>query len=257
MRRLVPAAVLFLALTGPGVALAVDHKNLDEGRPLRLEDAYSIAHGEIALEVGAAGIFPRRGPDRAVVPVEILYGAFPNLQVSLGTQLSTDPRAIEEPAKSGDLHLAVLYNLNQETLTLPAFGLKGALSLPTGVGSAGVDLELKGIVTRSFGDVSLHFNAGYALLTGTARGERDGRWELVLGASYPIGAPAHTRTTLVADIFAEQSVRRGEDSLVGVEAGVRHQLTPRIVLDAGVSTELAGPADRVPLQVTVGISFGF
>lgn len=139
MRRLVPAAVLFLALTGPGVALAIDHKNLDEGRPLRLEDAYSIAHGEIALEVGAAGIFPRRGPDRAVVPVEILYGAFPNLQVSLGTQLSTDPRAIEEPAKSGDLHLSVLYNLSQETLTLPAFGVKGALNLPTGAGSAGVD----------------------------------------------------------------------------------------------------------------------
>ncbi|HXG03853.1 MAG TPA: transporter [Candidatus Binatia bacterium] len=252
------AVLVVLPLAGaPGVVFAIDHKHLDQGRPLRVEDAYSIAHGELAVELGAAGIFSRRGPNRAAVPVEVLYGALPNLQISLGTSLSTEPRAIEAPTKSGDLHLSALYNLNQETLTLPALGVKVALNLPTGVGSAGVDVEFRGIATKSFGDVSLHGNAGYAFLTGTGPGERDGRWEFVLGASYPIGAPRHTRTTLVADVFAEQASRRGRDDVVGVEAGVRHQLTPRVVLDAGVGTELVGAADRSPLFVTVGISFGF
>lgn len=79
----------------------------------------------------------------------------------------------------------------------------------------------------------------------------------VLGASCPIGAPTHTRTTLLADVFTEQAVRRGEDDVVGVEAGVRHQLTPRIVLDADTGTEVAAPADRNPLFFTVGVSFGF
>lgn len=140
---------------------------------------------------------------------------------------------------------------------MPAFGVKAALNLPTGVDSSGVDVELKGLITRSFRDVSLHVNAGYAFLTGTERGERDGRYELVLGASYPIGVPKHTRTTLLADVFTEQSAKRGGENTVGAEVGVRHQLTPRLVLDAGVGSEFAGPADRAPLFFTVGISFGF
>jgi hypothetical protein len=42
-----------------------------------------------------------------------------------------------------------------------------------------------------------------------------------------------------------------------VEAGFRHQLTPRLVLDLGVGTEFAGPADRSTFFLTTGISFGF
>lgn len=257
MKRLIAALGLAALIGGPGAALALDHKNLDEGRPLRLEDAYTISHGEVAIEVGASGIFARRGPNRAVAPIELLYGALPNFHVSVGTQLSTDPHAIDEQTKSGDLHLGALYNFNQETIALPAFGLKGELNLPTGVDSSGVDVELKGLVTKSFGDLSLHFNGGYAFLNGTERGERNGRYELVLGASYPVGAPKHTRTTLLADVFTEQSRERGDENTVGAEIGVRHQLTPRLVLDAGIGTEFAGAADRSPLFVTVGISFGF
>ncbi|MBI1733998.1 MAG: transporter [Candidatus Rokubacteria bacterium] len=257
MKRLAVVLALAVVLGVPAPVIALDHKNLDEGRPLRLEDAYSIAHGELAVEVGAAGVFARRGPNRAVLPLEIVYGALPNLHLALGTQLSTDPHAIDEQTKSGDLHLSALYNLNQETLSLPAFGIKAGLNLPTGVDSSGVDGELKGLVTKSFGDVSLHMNAGYAFLGGTERGERDGRYELVLGASYPIGVPTHTRTTLLADVFTEQSREHGEDNVVGAEVGVRYQLTPRLVLDAGVGTEFAGPADRSPFFVTVGVSFGF
>lgn len=257
MRSLAFVLMVTVAIGVPAVAFAVDHKNLDEGRPLRLEDAYAISQGEWALEAGASGVFARRGPNRAAFPVELLYGVLPNLHVSLGTQLSTDPHAIEEQTKSGDLHLSTLYNFNQETLVVPAFGAKLGLNVPTGVDSSGIDVELKGIVTKSFDGVSLHGNAAYTFLNGTERGERDGRYELVFGASYPIGAPKHTRTTLLADVFTEQSVRRGEDNVVGVEGGVRHQLTPRIVLDAGVGTEFAGPADRSPLFVTVGVSFGF
>lgn len=54
-------------------------------------------------------------------------------------------------------------------------------------------------------------------------------YQLVLGASYPVGAPRHTRTTLVGDVFTEQASRRGESNIVGIELGVRHQLTSRIV----------------------------
>src|SRR5258706_651594 len=97
------ALTLAALLLVPSIALAIDHGNLDEGRPLRLEDAYAISTGEIALETGAGFSLLRRGPDRGFFPIEVLYGALPHLQVSVGTTLSTHPPDIDEPVKSGDL----------------------------------------------------------------------------------------------------------------------------------------------------------
>jgi hypothetical protein len=256
MRRLIAclSAVLVLA---PIQAGAVDHKNLDEGRPLRLEDAYAISTGEIALEAGAGFTLRRHGDDRGFFPIELLYGAFPNFQVGVGTTLSTDPREIDEPGKSGDLRIGALYNLNQETLVMPAFGVKLEVELPSGVGSKGVDVEVKGIVTKSFERLSVHFNAAYLFLTDSDRGQRDGRYELVLGASYPIGAPKFTRATLIADVFTEQNTHRGESNVVGTELGLRYQLTPSMVWDVGVGTEFAGPSERSPFFFSTGLSWAF
>src|SRR5262245_6562928 len=138
------AFTLALVLSAPISAFAIDHGNLDEGRPLRLEDAYAISTGEIALETGAGFSLLRRGPDRGFFPIEVLWGALPNFQISVGTTLSTDPHEIDEPAKSGDLRVSALYNLNQETLVMPAFGVKLEVNLPTGVDARGVALKLKG-----------------------------------------------------------------------------------------------------------------
>ncbi|MGH7320602.1 MAG: transporter [Candidatus Rokuibacteriota bacterium] len=255
--RLLAIVSLVLVVGLASTAHAIDHKNLDEGRPLRLEDAYPIASGEWALEAGASITVQRKGPDRGLFDVEILYGTIPNLQVGLGSALSTDPREIEEPTKSGDLQLHALYNFNQETLTLPALGAKLTLNVPTGVDSSGVDVELKAIASKSFDRLSVHLNAAYAFLTGADGNERDGRYAFAFGASYPIGAPRYTRTTLVGDVFAEQGARRGDATIVGIEVGFRHQLTSRVVVDAGVGTEFAGPADRSSFFFTTGLSVGF
>jgi hypothetical protein len=256
MRTLI-ASVLAAVIMMPIAALAIDHKNLDEGRPLRVEDAYAISTGEIAVEAGAGFSLRRRGPDRGFFPIELLYGALPNFQIGIGTTLLTDPREIDERGKSGDLRIGALYNFNQETLVMPAFGAKLEVELPTGVDSKGVDVELKGIITRSFERLSVHLNAGYQFFTDTRHGERDGRYELELCASYPIGAPHFTRATLVADVFTEQSTHRGESNVVGAALGLRYQLTPRMVWDAGVGTEFAGPADRSRFLFTTGFSFAF
>ena len=257
MTRIVAVLGLVIVVVVTGPASAIDHKNLDEGRPLRLEDAYPIASGELALEAGGGFRMARRGADQGFFPVELLYGALPNLQVGAATVLFTDPHELDDRPKSGDLHLSALYNFNQETITLPAFGLKLGLDSPTGVDSRGFGVELKGIVTKSVDRLSLHLNAGYEFLTDTRRGERDGRYEFALGFSYPVGAPQFTRATFVGDVFAEQASRRGESSTVGVELGLRFQLTPRIVWDVGVGTEFTGPADRSRFIVTTGVSFGF
>lgn len=255
MKTWITVAIVLMASAGS--AEAIDHKNLDEGRPLRLEDAYPVAHGEIAIETGTGFTLLRRGPNRALFPVEMLYGAFPNFQVGIGSSLSTDPHAIDDRPKSGDARASALYNLNQETLALPALAGKLTLTTPTGIDARGYGIELKGIVTKSIERLSFHFNGAYEFLTNTGRRERDGRYELVLGASYPLGAPQYTRATLVGDVFAEQPVVRRESTIVGTEIGLRYQLTPRIVWDVGVGTEFAGPANRSTLFMSTGLSFGF
>ena len=148
---------------------AIDHSNLDAGRPLRMEDPYPIAIGEVTFETGLRYANERHARDRGSLPVEILYGAYSGLQLGIGSEIFTDPRTIDGQEKSGDLHVSALYNFNQETLTLPALGIKGTLNLPTGVRSSGMDFEVKGLVTKSFNRLSLHFNPAYEFIGGAGR----------------------------------------------------------------------------------------
>jgi hypothetical protein len=257
MRRVVITFCLALLVGLPSAVLAIDHDNLDEGRPLRIEDAYPIAAGEWAIETGAGFSALRRSRTQGFFPIDVLYGLAPNLQVSLGSTLLTDPRRVEGQTKSGDLQLSGLYNFNQETLSLPAFGLRLTLNVPTGIESSGVDFRVKGLVTKSIGRLSIHFNPAYEVFSGTKPFERASRYDLALGASYPVGAPKHTLTTLLGDVFTEQVSRRGDPQIVGAEIGIRHQWTPWTVLDAGVGTEFAGPANRASIFLTAGFSVGF
>jgi hypothetical protein len=238
-------------------ASAVDHSNLDQGRPVRVEDPYPIAAGEWALETGVGFTVERENPNRGFVPIELLYGPALNLQVGIATRFSTNP-GVSDEAKSGDLELSALYNFNRETITTPAFGLRVGVLLPTGVDSAGTDLEVKGLLTRSFNRLRVHFNSSYTFLGGTPRGGRDGRYQAVLGVSHPVGGlPKYTYTTLVGDVFTEQALGNGEANVVGAEIGVRHQWTTRVVLDTGISTEFAGPDDRSSFSVATGFSAAF
>lgn len=123
IQRILIVALLLVAAAVAEVE-AIDHKNLEAGRPLRLEDAYPISTGEIAIETGGGLTLQRRRPDRGFFPIQILYGALPNLQLEVGSTLSTEPRSIEEQTKSGDLRLGALYNFNQETMRMPAFAAK-------------------------------------------------------------------------------------------------------------------------------------
>lgn len=249
-------AAVFVALE-PRPGRAIDHGNLDAGRPLRIEDAYPIAAGEWVVETGVGYTNDRNSPDHVLFPIEIAFGVAPNLEARIGTTLQTNPGSVEDASKSGDLHLSGLYNFNQETLRMPAFGVRATLNVPTGVDSSGTDGEVKAIVTKSIDRLTLHFNAAYELASGGGRAERDGRYEFVVGASYPLGAPKHTRTLLLADLFAEQSPLQGDSNVYGAGLGMRYQLLERIVLDFGLGSEFAGPAERASFFATGGVSVGF
>lgn len=257
MRRWLLVLVGMLIWLSNQPAWALDHDNLDKNRPVQIEDAYPIAKGEIALEGGARLLDRRRGRTRFVFQPQVLYGAFYNTQLEIGGDLLTEPTSIEGAEKSGELRVGALYNFNTETLTLPALALKLDLELPTGVRSRGVDGTLAGILTRSFGRWRMHLNAEYTVV-GLARGaERNGFYRFVAGVSYPLGYPARFRETLIVDVFTRQSELSGNRNPTGIEVGLRHQFSSRLVLDGGIGTEFAGPSDRSAVFGIVGLSIGF
>ena len=250
------STALILALSANAV-LALDHDNLDPNRPIGMEDAYAIPKGEIGVEGGVRFNDRREGRTRVIFQPQIIYGAFENTQIEIQGDLMTEPNTIVGANKSGDLHLAVLYNFNTETIHLPAFAVRVETELPTGVNSKGIDTQMTGIVTRSFGRLRAHLNAGYTILGVPQGQERPGTYRAVAAISYPLGYPTSFRDTFIGSVYTRQSDLRGQRNNTGVELGLRHQLTSRIVLDGGLGTEFYGPSDRAALLGTVGLSVGF
>lgn len=249
--------LLVVLLASPSVAVALDHDNLDPNRPIQMEDAYAIPKGELGLESGVRFNDRRRGRTGVIFQPQIIYGAFDNTQIEIQTDLLTEPLSVVGPSKSGDLHIGMLYNFNTETLQLPAFAVRAETDLPTGVNSRGVDSQLTGIVTRSFGRLRAHLNAGYTFVGQSQGFERNGAYRVVAAVSYPIGYPLRFRETLIVDVYTRQSDLVGQRNNTGVEVGLRHQLSSRIVVDAGMGTEFYGPSDRAAATGTVGLSVGF
>jgi hypothetical protein len=249
--------VIVLLSLWPAPGFALDHDNLDPNRPIGMEDAYAIPKGEIGLEGGVGFNDRREGRTRVTFQPQIIYGAFYNTQIEIQGDLFTEPNTLVGANKSGDLHLGVLYNFNTETLNLPALAMRVEANLPTGVNSQGVDTQMTGILTRSIGRLRAHLNAGYTILGSPQGQERPGAYRLVAAVSYPLGYPTSFRDTLIASVYTRQSDLRGQRNNTGVEVGIRHQLTSRLVVDAGLGTEFAGPADRAALLGTMGLSVGF
>ena len=238
-------------------ARALDHDNLDPNRPIAIEDAYVIPKGEIGLEGGMTFNDRKAGKGRFGFQPQIIYGAFENTQIEIMTGLVTDPSTVVGDDKSGDLSVATLYNFNAETIKVPAFAARVEVGFPTGVRSRGIDTELTGVMTRSFGRWRTHLNVGYTLLGSPQQNERSGTYRIVGAVSYPLGHPMSFTDTIIFNVFTRQSDLTGQTNPTGIGLGLRHQVSSRVVLDAGIGTEFLGPADRSVLFSTIGVSIGF
>lgn len=254
-----PAAkvVMLCFLVMPTIVRALDHDNLDPNRPIAIEDAYVVPKGEIGVEGGLLFSDRKRGESRLVFQPQLIIGAFNNTQLELSSDVSTDPRSVVGDDKSGNLTVGALYNFNTETITLPAFAVRMQLGFPTGVHARGVDTALTGVMTRSYGRWRTHLNIGYTVLGSPQGLERSGAYRVVAAISYPLGYPMSFRNTVIANVFTRQSDLVGQRNPTGIGLGLRHQVSSRVVFDAGVGTEFIGPSDRSIFFSTIGLSVGF
>jgi hypothetical protein len=249
VRKAIMAAVAATAITTGAWA---DHLNLEEGLPVRVEDAYPI--GFLGREIQGMVRYEHEedGSDTMTFRPVLEIGAWKNGQVAVESDIIAGNG---DRTGSGNLAVHALHNFNTETLTWPAFAIKGGLEFPTGKSAEGVDTTVKFIATKTIGKSldsldRLHFNAAWMHNAESREDERDDHWLLGLGYSRRV----HADATLVADYVFEQE-REEDTDMHLVELGLRYQCTPLSVLAAGVGTGLA--EDSPEIRVTLAFQRSF
>lgn len=253
------AVLSFFAFAMLSPAFAVDHNNLDAGRPLEFDDAQSVAFKEQALEFGASVSKPQNGSASFEGSAEYLYGFAKNSHVSL----DFDPSYASEEGgtrrfDTGDIGVGVFHNFNREYGNTPALSLRADAFLPTGRDSSGVDFRLRAIASRQFLARSrLHLNLDFKINSRAHDGERKSQPGIILGYSQPLGYPTRFDRTLLAQIGYRANPLRNENGVTTIGLGLRQQIGVQSVFDVGILSDLTGGSSREKLKVTAGYSRQF
>lgn len=254
------AALSLAALAVP--AFAVDHNNLDAGRPLSFDDPEAIAFREQALEFGLGASWPRRRAMGLRLNAEYLYGFGLNSHASIGFEPSIGGRAGSRRTSfdPGDISVGLLHNFNRQHGGTPAFSLRGDVFAPTGRGSRGAAFRLRGIAARQAGQYGrAHLNLDLNANPGAGRGRREFHPAVALGYTRPVGYPRRFDTTGLAELTVKAGDDSGTGPVVGIGIGLRRQVGVRSVIDIGIQSDIAAsrgaPRDRI--RLIAGYSAGF
>lgn len=214
-------------------------KNLEEGLPVRVNDAYPIPYlgREIQLLFRYEEIV---GDPYRMDLVPVLEFGFPiNTQWEISVPLifgKTDKTG------SADIRVGVLYNLNMERVFFPAISFKAAIDAPTGKDSRGVDPRFALILTKTLATGLLsrvHFNGVYQLNTDPRDTERRHLYDFVVGYSQRITPNA----IVILDFFHKREFE--EDIEVNFfEAGTRVALNHLTVVSVGAGFGIGDESPR-------------
>ncbi len=257
MRRILAISTLTVALVSTSFAQS-DHNNIDSGRPLRFDDASSIAFRERALEFGLSlDTFRRRAPNYGFrAEYKVGFAKNQDIGVTFNPLYDGDDRKFD----SGNVEIAYFNALRREIGNAPALAYRVELGLPTGRGSRGVDAKFRAIATRALRQYDkVHLNFDVDVASNPRGDERNVSFGAILGYTNPLGYPKRFDQTLVAEFAVLQSKTKGEGWTGSVGVGMRHQMSPRSVFDFGIASDIfvTRNAPRSLLRLVVGYSIGF
>ena len=164
-RRCVCAALIGAA-TASSVVAQTQYRNLDAGRPGRVEDAETSAR--YSLDVDLAPFQIERlvgGTTRYRAEPKVGYGILPFTELELRAPIVQ----VNPPSASGvrpvaglaGLSIGVMRALNLETTSIPALALSGEVSLPIGsISATQTSFLLKALATRTTRIGRIHLNVG-------------------------------------------------------------------------------------------------
>src|SRR5260370_20812404 len=145
------SAAAVVGLCGPRpLAAQTDYRNLDEGRPTRVEDAFPVERYAFEfLTSYALERDPGGGIVHAFVP-ELAYGIVANGELGITAPVALLSEGGVTRAGLAGLRAFALYNFNTEGAALPALAVRAHARLPAGSLAAGAAaLTLHGIAPRS------------------------------------------------------------------------------------------------------------
>ena len=239
-----------LALVATALPAQTDYRNLDDERPVRSEDAWALEFR--AWEWMMPFHYARHtGRGEVEFTPEVMWGAFPNGLVGLKLPFRASDR-LGEAAAAGP-RLFALLSLNAETPHAPGIALRADAILPGGGASGdGVLMVGKAIATRTWGRLRTHANASLALGRAEDAPEADapGRWSASVAADWTM---MRQSTLLIAELYTARPLGLSEQHWE-VGLGFRRQMTPSLVLDAGVAH---GLRTGDGLALTMGFSRTF
>jgi hypothetical protein len=243
LRRYGAAAALLL-VAAPAAAQK-DYYNLDRNRPVRIEDAYTTERYAFEVKVSSLRLERERGGvyHWGIEP-EIAYGILPRTSIEVGFPFAVVDGGPEAGRASGlsGIELSLFHNLNAETRTLPALGLRGDVVLPVGALSGDRAFPaVTGIATRSYPWARFHANAQYTFGAAPEDGaplpHETSRWlaGVAVDRVFPLDA-----YLLIADVYAQQPLHADDPVEWNAGAGIRYQVNPFLAVDAGVGRRLTG-----------------
>jgi len=271
--RIALTAAAALVVNASALTAQTDYYNTDAGRPVQIEDAYATERyafelklAPVRLERGQGGVY-----NLGIEP-EIAYGILPRTHIEVGVPLAyNDLGGGRSRSGVAGVELSAFHNLNVETRTLPALGLRADALLP--VGSLGPDrtfASVKAIATRTFSFSRFHLNGQYTFGsgdpveivpapddlvppdTGDGGAVEVSRW--LLGAAVDKTMPLRAML-ITADFFARQPIEEAEDVDFNIGTGIRYQLNQNFNIDGGIGRRLNGPGQG--WFATFGTAYAF
>ncbi len=244
---LVIAVLCLAALPAAGSAI----HDLQRGLPLEVEDTTTADRGDVQLQLTARYEHTDEGDDRLTVEPQVQYGMLENLQVEVSYPVIAGDA---DRSGSGDFTAAGLYRFLDEDGWRPSIAVRAGVELPTGVGSDGIDTDLRLVLTKTITDAAsqdrLHLNVGWDHNAAADSDERRNRFIGVVGYSRKLS----DETVFLADLVREQGEQDGRDSTL-VEAGLLHQINEKLSIGAGIGFGLGD--DSPDVRLTIGAQYQF
>jgi hypothetical protein len=252
------ALLVALALILAGRASSQSITNLQTNQPTTLLDAIPVDYRAFSGAVDYQYESRRDKVNFSGFGLALDYGFYRGFEIGASTRYVDHPRInADRGISSGDLDLHLLGTITGEDDRIPATAIRVDIVPPTGLASRGTDVSATAIATKSFDGFRIHGNLEWTVVGQPGNTERQNLWKIIGGSDWNIGGPWNTDSLLVADAFVRQSVRKHGRTNVGVEIGLRRRMGMQTVLLLGVSSEVAGDADRQRFRLLAGFAHAF
>jgi hypothetical protein len=230
-RRGTAIAIALAVLAFSGTA-AADHTNLEEGLPVEVTDAYPLEYLGREVQSRLQYRYTAEGAHETYIEPRFEFGIPYNGQIAIRVPMVGQFVQDDERFDLGRVALDYMYNLNQETLSIPAFSIVGGVEAPDTRDGGSFDPFARILISKMIPGSTLwhrvHLNGMIQANVDRKEDERSFRYVAVVGYDFRLSATMIG----VVDAVRDQPLRNGPASNFG-EIGVRLQVTPLFALAFG------------------------